>query len=359
MYPSDKLPLSRASHSVTVPAGVKIHYAISHGFQLLEHCLALHEWIGGDFLVNPRSKEIVKYLKEKGADVKVVELQKIKDNYKGKPEHRIVVPSGSDGYVALEGNNAYYTSHGISEKSYYLGTKGSGSAITLTKDYFLEEERGSVAIPLQFSRFKRRTHDVTREELYKHFKIDRRKPVILYLPTHGTFCSFKWRVFRYLEELKKDFNVIVKPHALNWVFNAAKIQQIRHKFGPTILRWHNVMPFIEIADVVIGDIGAATTAVTYFPEKPLILLRDEKWKPDVTGFCMDKREVVVLNKMQVERDRLLIPAIEKELKTPLSKAEARQEYFHRWHGKISGWEARDYAKRIIEDSPGEFRRKPR
>ena len=348
MYPSDTKPMPRAAAPLSVPEAVNIHYVLSNSFQLLEHCLALYEWMGGEFHITPNNPEVHRYLANRGARSEISGANRLRRMYRNREEHKLVLPSGSHDFDMLRGSNTYFVEHGVSEKAYYLG-RHRGKPIELRPD-----RRVSSTPPLQFSRFLRGTQDVTRDELYTHFNIDPRKKTVLYLPTQGTLSSIEWGVVGQIYQLRSDFNVVVKPHALQWELGHSRIDQLRRLFGPTIHRFHNVIPFVDIADLIIGDVSAATAAATLLPEKPIILIKHSRFTPDPTGYCMNPRSVTVLDEHDIRQERNLAGHA-RSLIDGDGKSDARREYFRHWFGEIDGFEGRRYAESILSRSPSEMR----
>jgi len=319
-----------------IPKDIKIIYAVSNGFQLLEHCLALYEWLGGEFHVSPNKTETVSWLEKYKYNVKITSIEmllKITDS----PKNIFIVPSGSHGYSGLSKfKNVYYTTHGVSEKNLYLKQK--------------DEVGNKQVFPLQFSRYLRGTYEYSNEYHEKFFKIDKSKQTILYAPTQGTFSSLSNNIVDILREMQSDYNVIIKPHALCWELNKQEIKYIS-KYFPINIELHNIMPFLELMDVYVGDVSAATSAATYFYEKPIILIKDSSYKA-TSKILMDNTVVSIVTKNDYSN---LSKIIKDDLKNPMEKKNGREQYFNTWYSTIDGTEGFKFAELILKNSKIDYK----
>jgi len=319
-----------------IPKDIKIIYAVSNGFQLLEHCLALYEWLGGEFHISPDKTETLSWLEKYKYNVKVTHIDNLA-KLGNDPKNIFIIPSGSHGYNTLSKfKNVYYTTHGVSEKNFYLKQK--------------EEKGSNQQFPLQFSRYLRGTYEYSKEYHEKFFGIDETKQTILYAPTQGTFSSISNSIIDVLREIKTDYNIIIKPHALCWELNKSEINYIT-KYFPINIELHNIMPFLEIMDVYVGDVSAATSAATYFYEKPIILIKDNAYK-NKSEVLMDERVVSLVTKNNYNR---LSKVIKDSLKSPMEKKDERQKYFKTWYPTIDGTEGFRYAEFILQNSEVDYK----
>jgi hypothetical protein len=103
--------------------------------------------------------------------------------------------------------------------------------------------------------------------------------------------------------------------------------------------YHNIAPFLDIADLVIGDVSAATSAAFYYKDKPVLLVKDKKFV--ATSSFMNSASCNIISMKDLDS----IPReVESCLKNPLEKSKAREDYFKVWYGTVDGSEGLRFIK---------------
>jgi len=222
-----------------------------------------------------------------------------------------------------------YCPHGFSDKGFYL-KKCVDEDITLIYGQnmldLLEHHRVLQELP---------THVITGNYRYTYFnkqrafyeklmqdeilsRFDRQRPIILYAPTwsdpedSGTFCEVALAL---VEQLPKDYNMIVKPHPLIENNDPGFYYQLMGKCeGKTNIHFLKdfplIYPLLAHTDIYIGDMSSIGYDFLIF-DKPMFFLN--KNKRDIEsdrGLYLYRCGVEILP----DHFAQIYPIIEKELK---------------------------------------------
>jgi hypothetical protein len=306
---------------------MKTFYVMANGFQHLEHCMAVYEWLGGTFYVIRHKPEVNAWLTKHNISNHVADIDAL-HKHKDSKDIALVIPALSHGFSVLKDMpNLFYTAHGTGEKDFY------------SKD---EATPHGHKIPLQFARYIRGTYEYSLTHHRTYFNVNPARKTVVYIPTQGTFSSFSDKTIRICEQLKTKYNVLIKPHALCWELTPNLITRASQSFrlNPEL---HNVMPFIDLADVVIGDISASTSASVYF-DKPIILIKDLKYSSSDKRLMGDH----VCSIVSMSTPDNILAEVDSCLADPMCKSEARKEYFKYWYGTVDGTEGKQFADKIMD-----------
>ena len=205
-----------------------------------------------------------------------------------------------------------------------------------------------------------------------HFNLDPRKKTVLVVDTNDDIFfgeDAPWKVREPMErgivELTKAYNVILSLHPMSFRKMEEKVKMLASKgvhvnYGETA-RGHSkrgppfpsVVPFWEVADVIVGPSSGALHQATYNPSLPIVLYRPSRYgkncrlkkvlsKPWNRHVLLGPENAVIFD----ERDIDLVCDVSRALadSQQLRKTEARRHYFQRFNGNPDGYE--DYRQQL-------------
>jgi len=202
----------------------------------------------------------------------------------------------------------------------------------------------------------------------KHFAIDATRKTVLVIDTslHGFFGSgAKFGVSTAMEtgmvKLAETFNVILCLHPLDMgrigVLSQLERKGVHINYGALARNskgrgppFPSMVPFWEIADVIVGASSGALHQATYYPSRPILMYR-----PTIVDGCDYKKifnapgnkyillgpEVaIVFHEAGMQNSGHLPALVQQALTDPdhESKTKARRFYFHRFNGYPDGYE---------------------
>lgn len=266
-------------------------------------------------------------------------------------KRNVVVLTLSPGYSSNP-QTIFYVSHGIDEDIAYMQN------MTLTN-----KPPRYQTTSLLFTRFVESNLDVPVAKVKEYYKLDPLKKTIFYAATYGAWEFIDvgvapeqtWKkTLKDLIELKKDYNIIYRPHPQS---SEATLNAIKDHFiiAPSSM-FPSFGPIYQVSDLLIGTVSSATTGITSRPEVPIVLLRPTKsWSWGLgTGGAFENEiypmdEIAKRNKGRVlgEDTAVVQNEINVDLKAAVKNAfatntkdriDARKRYFAYWFGCIDGYE---------------------
>ncbi len=324
-----------------------IYYILQNGICIADHILPLYDVLNGQLLLiaNKYADGITEeYLIKQKYKYKKVTYSHVKKILKNK--NNIVICSN---FVSLcrNNNNMINIRHGISDKVYYLRYISESEYDKYNTVPSLKKNRKYPM--LSFVKYINNNLGYNSDSIKKKYKIDPNKKTILLLPTmkYGKFSillndNTKKTVFKQLNKLKNEYNIIWKYHPLNLpqkyyydiIFKYPLNLPQKYYYNEN---YYNPLPFIEIADIIIGEVSSSTSMATYFHDKPIILLLDNFYKTinkQAEGIVLGNKECI----LQYKNNFNLIKAVKMASHEDNIRVNNRKKYFDKWFGKIDGTE---------------------
>jgi hypothetical protein len=113
-------------------------------------------------------------------------------------------------------------------------------------------------------------------------KLDPKKKTVLYMPTHHGFSSFP-RSASKINQLARDFNVIVKPHHKTLWMEKDVVKKVYSEFHPSIItlneRYCDIITLMSQADVFISD-NSGSLFYALLTGKPIVFAEWAGWGED-------------------------------------------------------------------------------
>lgn len=136
-----------------------------------------------------------------------------------------------------------------------------------------------VAGYLPFMEYPERGDEV-RNAILSGMGLDPARPTVLYVPTGRPWGSWDWLSFRLIEEVRPEFNLILRPHPSHsvtsrlhdiWQFN--KLKALAKKRGGAVidLAGNKLSSLYAAVDLVISD-GTSTAEESLFYDLPQIIV---------------------------------------------------------------------------------------
>lgn len=332
---------------LTMEKGIKVCYYLGTPSYFIEHLVPLYHVLPARFCGEKNSELVQKnrdLLLAKGFpnfDIEIFDdMEGIEKFLDESPNHFLISISG----VRLErGHSNYFQlTHGVDQDHlYYHGSMDYKPGVRPTDDMAM--------IFTKFNEFNAPTD----AEISAYYKLDKTKKTILYLPSEGFMEFFdkdapeevRNKTFADLLALKKQYNMIVRPHPL---LPSYYLNRYRENFiiaPPGV--FPSFVPFYKSADLVLSAPTAGATGATSRPELPLVVIRPRiQWTEHRVNLdeVLEKYKDIVLDegKCIVQKDVNidLVAKVYEAFNDPNSeeKIAARKKHFATWFACIDGYE---------------------
>ncbi len=171
--------------------------------------------------------------------------------------------------------------------------------------------------------------------------IDRARKTIIFTATwdkSGMSAIQKW--IDHIDDFAVNYNVLVTVHP--WT-SKRYVQQLKNKEGIFFIDDPDILPYLILADVLIGDTSSIIAEFCAL-DKPIVTFRVDKTKRTVPGITCLLEDISI----QVDNIDQLNDAIEYCLNNPGEKSEARQKANRMMFDQLDGKAGRRAAE-IIKD----------
>lgn len=298
-------------------------------------------------------ESMMKLLEKRGYSPQIFQIfssYKVLKKYSELSKRNVVVSAVTPLYDS-DPQTVWDLSHGVDEDQVYARNQ------TLSKTPVKDATSS-----LLFTQFVETNLSASVEELKKFYQLDPNKRTIFYTGTYGPWEFLEvgvtpeatWKkTYEGLLELKKDYNIIYRPHPQ---IGADTLDLLKRDFIiAESSRFPSFAPFYDVADIVVGSIGSTITAAASRSHLPIVLLRPTKSWPwglagasfnnDIypveetakknKGLVLDEETAIVQNEHNVD----LVAAVKEAFATNTPERIAnRKKYFNYWFGCIDGYE---------------------
>lgn len=182
------------------------------------------------------------------------------------------------------------------------------------------------------------------EELKREIGLDENKKTILFSATwDGSEMSAIDKWYDKLDQLTNEYNVLVTVHV--WMSESYK-KKIRNTEGVFFLESSDVIPYIMISDVCLGDASSIISEMCAL-HKPIVSFKI----PMVRRAVPEVMEIIESISFQIHQFEELKPMIEHAMFATKEKEEARNRANKRMFEKLDGKAGERVAAKIVELLP--------
>ena len=259
-------------------AGYRVAYHIYSNVAHISHALPYMSRLGG--LVYTGSPAIADYLQTTWPDFPVTDS--LADVQAYRPD-AVLYPHYTRLSKLSESVKHVQVFHGVSDEPYYYETDdATGYDLCLCSGPMQVAKFREAGIDGHFASVGYPKFELPLEVFELPFADSR--PVLLYAPTPGRFSTIAGAADRIIE-LSEHFNVVVDAHSLvagrpGVSDQEPAIRRLLASEGPHLSLAHeaNLLPLIQVCDLLIGDGGAVLYEALPF-DKPQLVVSDQPASP--------------------------------------------------------------------------------
>eukprot|EP00929_Paragymnodinium_shiwhaense_P053311 TRINITY_DN26678_c0_g1_i8.p1 TRINITY_DN26678_c0_g1~~TRINITY_DN26678_c0_g1_i8.p1 ORF type:complete len:441 (-),score=70.42 TRINITY_DN26678_c0_g1_i8:67-1389(-) len=181
------------------------------------------------------------------------------------------------------------------------------------------------------------------------------QPPFKFCPKDGDNEMPSWVIWKGLQRLCREMNVIIRPHPRDFDGAEFGMQTWRQTFPDCIINDYkdgfSFFGLASIADVVIAEpSGISTAVIAGMPAIPAVyLLRSRQMYTCMEHLVINSSMAEIFFPLEGEDDRALLKAVRRaKAKHNMRRSGPRRAYFKKYFGYIDGYEEYRVALRILK-----------